>query len=158
MINEVPEIRFHQATRLTPEQFIAGLTDFGPGRSKLFGNSADEYLKVHDRGYTQADVTEGSGGIWERLHYDWSDPNYVVLTTTDSNVWGGASGHTYTFTRRPDGLTDIDVTVIREGKNLKGRLLGFALRTIGRSVLEKAFQNSVKAIEARNATELAKTA
>ena len=70
---------------LTPEQYIAGLTDFGPGRSKLFGNSADEYLKVHDRGRTQADVTEGSGGIWERLHYDWSDPNHVVLTTTDSN-------------------------------------------------------------------------
>jgi hypothetical protein len=150
MINEVPEIHFHQATRLTAKQYIAGLTDFGPGRSKLFGNSADEYLKVQDRSHTQADVTEGSGGIWERLHYDWSDPSYVVLTTTDSNVWGGASGHTYTFTRRPDGLTDIDVVVIREGKNLKGRLLGFVLRTIGRSVLEKAFQNSVKAIEARN--------
>ena len=47
---------------------------------------------------SQADVTEGSGGIWERLHYDWSDPNRVVLTTTDSNVWGGRSGHTYTLT------------------------------------------------------------
>jgi hypothetical protein len=156
MINQVPEIRFHQTTVLTPEQYIAGLTDFGPGRSKLFGNSADEYLKVHDRGYTQADVTEGSGGM-ERLHYDWADPNYAVLTTVDSNVWGGASGHTYTFTRRPDGLTDIDVAVIREGKNFKGRLLGF-VRTVGRSVLEKAFQNSVKAIEARNATEPARAA
>jgi hypothetical protein len=70
-----------------------------------------------------ADVTEGSGGIWERLHYDWSDPERVVLTTTDSNVWGGASGHTYTFTRKPDGTTDIDVVVIRDGKNLMGRLL-----------------------------------
>ena len=90
----------HQTTTLTPEQYIAGLTDFGPGRSKLFGNSADEYLKVHQRSNTEADVTEGSGGIWERLHYDWSDPNHVVLTTTDSNLWGGASGHTYNFTRR----------------------------------------------------------
>jgi hypothetical protein len=145
------EIRFHQTTTSTPEQYVAGLTDFGPGRSKLFGNSADEYLKVHDRGRWEADVTEGSGGIWERLHYDWSDPNRVVLTTVDSNVWGGASGHTYTFTRQPNGTTDIDVVVIREGKNLKGRVLGFVLRTIGRSVLEKAFENSVKAIEARNA-------
>jgi hypothetical protein len=85
-----------------------------------------------------------------RLHYDWSDPNHVVLTTTDSSTWGGASGHTYTFTRRPDGLTDIDVVVVRDGKNLKGRLLGFVLRTIGKRVLEKAFENSVKAIEARN--------
>jgi len=143
------EIRFHQTTTLTPEQYVAGLTDFGPGRSMLFGNSADEYLKVHHRDRSEADVTEGSGGIWERLHYNWSDPYHVVLTTTDSNLWGGASGHTYTFTRQPDGTTDIDLVVIRQGKNLKGRVLGLVLRTVGRSVLEKAFVNSVKAIEAR---------
>ncbi len=143
-------IHLHQTTTSTPEQYVAGLTDFGPGRSKLFGNSADEYLKVHSRGPSQADVTEGSGGIWERLRYDWSDPNHVVLTTTDSNIWGGASGHTYTFTRRPDGMTDIDVVVVRDGKNLKGRLLGLVVGTIGRGVLEEALKNSVKAIEARN--------
>src|SRR5580698_5649029 len=143
-------IHFHQTTTLTPEQYIDGLTNFGLGRSKLFGNSADQYLKVHHLGRTDADVTEGSGGIWERLHYDWSDPNHVVLTTTDSNTWGGASGHTYTFTRMPNGTTEIDVDVVREGKNLKGKLLGLVVRTIGRGVLEKAFENSVKAIEARN--------
>ena len=65
-------------------------------------------------------------------------------------VWGGASGHTYTFTRQPNGTTDIDVVVVRDGKNLKGRVLGFVLRTVGRGVLERAFENSVKAIEARN--------
>ena len=143
-------IHLQRTTTASPEQYVARLTDFGPGRSKLFGNSADAYLKVHQRGGSYADVTEGSGGIWERLHYDWSDPNRVVLTTTDSNVWGGASGHIYTFTRQPDGTTDIDVVVIRDGKNLTGRLLGFVLGTIGRRVLEKAFENSVKAIEARN--------
>ena len=143
-------VHLHQTTTLTPEQYIAGLIDFGPGRSKLFGNSTDEYLKVHQQSYSQADVTEGSGGIWERLHYDWSDLNHVVLTTTDSNMWGGASGHTYTFTRQPNGLTDIDVVVVREGKNLKGRLLALVLETIGKQVLEKAFENSVKALEARN--------
>ncbi len=42
------------------------------GRDKLFG-STDGYLKVHEKGSTYADVTEGSRGIWERLHYDWSD-------------------------------------------------------------------------------------
>ncbi|WLA85137.1 hypothetical protein [Bradyrhizobium elkanii] len=143
-------IHFRRKTTATSEQYVAGLTDFGPGRSKLFGNSADAYLKVHQRGDSFADVTEGSGGIWERLHYDWSDPERVVLTTTDSNVWGGASGHTYTFTRKPDGTTDVDVVVIRDGKNLMGRLLGFVLGTVGKGVLEKAFENSVKAIEARN--------
>jgi hypothetical protein len=85
-------IHLHQTTTLTPEQYVAGLTDFGPGRSKLFGNSADEYLKVHHRGSSEADVTEGSSGIWERLHYDWSDPNRVV-STTDSNVWEARRPH-----------------------------------------------------------------
>jgi hypothetical protein len=80
----------------------------------------------------------------------WSDPNHVVLTTTDSNTWGGASGHTYNFTRNPNGTRDIDVVVVREGKNLKGRLLGLVVGSIGKGVLEKAFVNSVKAIEARN--------
>jgi hypothetical protein len=143
-------IHFHKTTTLTPEQYVAGLTDFGPGRAKLFANSSDEYVKVHQRGGSHADVTEGSGGIWERLHYDWSDPSHVVLTTTDSNVWGGASGHTYIFTRQPNGTTDIDLDVVREGKNLKGRILGFVLRTIGKRVLETAFVKSVEAIEARN--------
>jgi len=143
-------IHMHQTTTSTPEEYVAGLTDFGPGRSKLFGNSADEYLKVHQRGGTEADVTEGSGGVWERLHYDWSDPKRVVLKTTDSNVWGGASGHTYTFTRQPNGMTDIDVVVVRDGKTLKGWFLGLVLGTVGKGVLEKAFKNSVTAIEARN--------
>jgi hypothetical protein len=135
-------IHIHRTTTSTPEQYIAGLTDFGPGRSELFGNSADEYLKVHHKGISEADVTEGSGGIWERLHYDWSNPNRVILSTTDSNVWGGASGHTYNFTRRPDGRTEIDVTVVRDGKNFKGRALGAVLGTVGRHVLENAFDRS----------------
>jgi hypothetical protein len=49
-------------------------------------------------------------------------------------------------------LTDIDLIVVRDGKNLKGRLLGLVVGTIGKSVLETAFKNSVKAIEARNGT------
>jgi len=140
---------FHQTTTSTPEQFVAGLTDFGPGRSKLFGNSTDEYLQVHHRGPSDADVTEGSNGIWERLHYDWSDPNRVVMTTTDSNLWGGHSGHTYTFRRRPDGTTDLDAVVVREGKNFKGRVLEFVLGIFGTRVLGRELEKSVKAIEAR---------
>ena len=143
-------IHLHQTTTSTPEQFIAGLTDFGPGRAKLFGNSTDEYLKVHHQGPKEADVTEGSNGIWERLHYDWSDPNRVVMTTTDSNLWSSSSGHTYTFTRRPDGMTELDAVVVRDGKNIKGRLLGLVLGIFGKRVLGKELAKTVKAIEARN--------
>jgi len=144
-------IHIKLTTTSTPEQFVAGLTDFGPGRSEVFGNSADGYLEVHDQGPGHADVTEGSRGVWERLRYDWSDPNRVVMTTTDSNLWAGGSGHTYTFTPRPDGTTELDAVVVREGKNLKGRALALVLAVAGKRVLGKELGKTVKAIEARNA-------
>jgi hypothetical protein len=92
---------------------------------------------VPERGNGQADVTEGSRGVWERLHDDWSDPHRITMTTTDSNIWGGRSGHTCTLTRRPDGTTDVDAVVVREGKNLKGRLLAIVVGTGGKRVLGK---------------------
>jgi hypothetical protein len=125
----MPTIHITETTTATPEQLVAALTDFGPGRAELFPNSADDYLEVHDQGGTEADVTEGSGGVWEREHYDWSDPNHVVVKTTDSITWGDHSGHTYDFTRNPNGTTD--------GSVCKSRL-------------ETAFVNSIKAVEARN--------
>jgi hypothetical protein len=148
-------IHFHQTTTSTPEQFIAGLTDFGPGRSKVFTNSADSYLQVHRQGPHDADVTEGGGGTWERLYYNWSDPNIVRIKTTDSNVFGGASAYTYTLTPQPNGTTDVDVVIVREGKNLKGKVLAGVLGTVGKNVLRKAFVHSVKAIEARNDASVA---
>ena len=151
-------LHFKATTTATPEQFVAALTDFGPGRAKLFENSADDDLKVHSQGPTEADVTEGSSGIWERLHYDWSDPDRVVLTTTDSNTWGGKSSHTYTFKQEPNGTTDVDYVVVRDGKNLKGHVLGFVVGTVGKGRLEKAFKGTVKAIEARDAGGSAGTA
>jgi hypothetical protein len=79
-----------------------------------------------------------------------SDPQRVVARTTDSNAWGGHSGHIYMFTQRPDGTTEIDYVVVREGKNLKGRFLELVFKAGGKSKLEKAFVNSVEAIEARS--------
>jgi hypothetical protein len=74
-----------------------------------------------------------------------------VLTTTDSNTWGGRSGYTYTFTRRADRTTEVHVVNVREGKNLKGRVPALVLGSVGKSVLVKAFDKTIKAVEARNA-------
>ena len=72
------------------------------------------------------------------------------MTTTDSNIWGGHSGHTYTLTPKPDGTTDVDAVVVREGKNVRGRLLGAFLGAVGKNKLEKDFGKTVRAIETRN--------
>jgi hypothetical protein len=144
-------ISFSTTTTVTPEQFAAAITDFGPGRSQIFPNTDDGQLVVHDRGPGWADVTEGKGPVWERLRYDWSDPAWTRMTTTDSNTWGGASGHTYSYTARPDGTTAIDVVVVREGKNLKGRLIGALLTVAGRRAFAGQFAKTVAAVEARAA-------
>ena len=71
------------------------------------------------------------------------------MTTTDSNVWGGGSGHTYTLTRQPDGTTDVDVVVVREGKNLKGRVIAIGVAASASSPWPRSWARH-KAIEARN--------
>jgi len=70
----------------------------------------------------------------------WS-PRYLPAPTPAS---------TYTLTPRPDGGTDVDAVVVREGKNLKGRLVAILLSTGGQRVLANALAKTVKAIEARN--------
>jgi hypothetical protein len=70
-------MHFTEEMTATPGQFIAALTDFGEGRERIWGYSANSYLKVLGQDSTEADLTEGSGGVWETLHYDWSDPSPV---------------------------------------------------------------------------------
>ena len=55
----------------------------------------------------------------------------VALDADQRHIWDvmethvpEPSGHTYTFTRNPNGTTDFDAVVVREGKNLKGRASG----------------------------------
>ena len=71
----------------------------------------------------------------------------------DSELITLPSSGVYTLTARPDGLTDIDEVVIRDGKNLKGRIIGFGLGTpLGKRTFEKGLTSTVLAIEARTAT------
>jgi hypothetical protein len=149
-------IHISQTTTATPGQVVAALTDFGPGRSTIFGRSADDYLEVYSQIAGHADVREGSGGVWERLDYDWTDPHHVTMKTIDSNTWGGKSGHTYTLTPQPDGGTDIDAVVVRDGKNFKGKMLSGVLGFVGKGVLAKELGKTIKAIEARNGGASAK--
>ncbi len=146
-------IHFTEVSTASPEQLLAGITDFGPGRQELFANSSDAGLTVHGTGPDWADVTEGGGGVWERLRYDWSNPRRIVMTTTDSNIWGGASGHVYTLTPQADGTTRLDAEVVREGKNFKGKVTGALLGSVAKGALGKALHNTVKAIETRHSVK-----
>jgi hypothetical protein len=76
------------------------------------------------------------------------------MKVLDSNVFSNASGHTYSITPQRDGTTDLDVDLVREGKNLKGRVISLVVSTIGKPSLAKALHGTVKPIEARNARKL----
>jgi hypothetical protein len=147
-----------ERTTVTPQQFLDALTDFGPDRSQVWTNSKPEFLVVHDRGDTWADVTEGSkaaGAVWERLRYDWSNPNDIVLTTTDSNIWGNGSGHRYKLSPNADGSTSVETVVVRNGISFKGRMIGALLTPVGKSFIRKNLRATLRAIEASAANEAA---
>lgn len=131
-------VRFRVRTTLTTGQFLGGLTEFTTG--------------VHRRTRTTAEVTERSAWIWERLLYDWSDPQHISVKTLDSNMFGGMSGYQYSLIRRPDGATDVEVRIVREGKNIIGRTVAWALGRFGEDILRAAFVRSVQAIERRART------
>jgi hypothetical protein len=85
----VLEVTTSATTSLTPDEVIAAAADFSDAREKLWPNSKDKYLRVHDRGADFAEVTEAFRMIavfWERSRYDWSQPGTIRQTVIDSNV------------------------------------------------------------------------
>lgn len=142
-------VRAHGA--FPPERFVAALTDFGAGRTEIWGNSSPRHLAVHDLGPTEAEVTEGSdaaGGVWQRLRYDWSAPGVVRLTVLDSNAFGRGSHWTYRL--EPEGSgTAIDLTIVRVPTTAKGRVLDVVLSLGGSRYFARDLRRSVRRIEAR---------
>ena len=138
-------------TSVSPEKFIASLKDFGPTRETIWGNSQSRFLAVHDQGPTWAEVTEGSnffGGVWERLHYDWSKPDTIILRTLDSNVWSDKSSWRYKLSEAPDGSgTTIEYIITRFARNKRAYAILILMRLVGKPILTKNFHKTLRAIE-----------
>ena len=137
---------------VAPARFVAALTDFGPGRNEVFGNSDPRHLRVHDRGPTWAEVTEGSGaagGVWQRLRYDWSSPDLVILDVLDSNAFGPGSRWTYRVTGSGPGRCSVDLQVVRVPNTAKGRVLDVLLGLGGGWYFARDLRRSLRRLEAR---------
>src|SRR5690242_581376 len=84
-------IRIQIDSKLAPETVLFAARDFSGRRVDVFPAVRSEHFVVHDSGATTADVTEGTpagiGVNWERCDYDWSQPDRVIATVTDSNVY-----------------------------------------------------------------------
>jgi len=134
-----------------PDVFTAALTDFGPERSEVFGNTATGEVQVHDRGETWAEVTEGSttGPVWQRSRYDWSTPGEVRIDVVDSNAFGPGSRWLYRVTPSAGGGTDVDLSIVRVPNSTTGRLLDLLLGLGGSLFFSRDLRRTVRALESR---------
>jgi hypothetical protein len=91
----VPRGHVVETSSANPEQVLEAARDFTDRRAELWRDVYTEHLTVHDRGETWADVTEGNrwpiGLVWERLHYDWSEPDVLKGTVVESNIFKAGS-------------------------------------------------------------------
>jgi hypothetical protein len=134
-----------------PDVFTAALTDFGPGRAEVFGNTAADAVQVHERGETWAEVTEGSttGPVWQRSRYDWSTPGEVRIDVLDSNAFGPGSRWLYRVTPATGGGSDIDLSIVRVPNTTKGRLLDLLLSLGGQLFFKRDLRQTVQKLESR---------
>jgi hypothetical protein len=144
-------IHFKLESTLAPDAVLNALTDFGSSRSEVWPNVDSAHFEVHGTGPGWAEVTEGSsvaGGVWERERYSWdAAARTVAIETIDSNTWGPGSRWDYRLTPGAAGGTTIDASVVRNGKGLKGRLLGIALSVAGAGMLRSQMKQALARIE-----------
>jgi hypothetical protein len=137
---------------VSPERFVAALTDFGPGREEIWGNSDPAHFVVHDQGATWAEVTEGSaaGGVWQRLRYDWSAPGVVTLDVLDSNAFGPGSRWTYTVESDGAGGSHVDLAIERVPTTTKGKVLDALLGLGGGAWFAHDLRRSLRRMDDRS--------
>jgi hypothetical protein len=134
-------------TPVAPEPIVRAFTDFTPQRLRTFPNIDPRYYQVHAVHATSAEVTEGSaffGGVWERAHYDWSQPGDITITVQESNAFTSDSYWHYNITAGENGGSHVEFTVHRVGKNLKGRILATVLRIFGRRIFRQDLELTLK--------------
>ena len=143
----MPTTRFTAHTSLSPSEVMTLLTDFGPDRPARWPNIDEAHYAVHDQGEHWAEVTEGTAMGWERERYSW-DPtaSTVTVDTLESNLWAPGSRWHYELTPASAG-TDVQVTLTRVPKSVKGRLIGALIPIVGARTLGKQFGSVLRHAE-----------
>ena len=143
----MPSTQFTVHTTLSPEEVVTLFTDFGPDRARRWPNIDAAHFQVHDQGPGWAEVTEGTAMGWERERYSWdAAAGTVTIDTLDSNLW--APGSTWRYRLTPaQGGTDVEVSLVRVPRGLRGRLVGALIPIAGSRVLGKQFQSVLRKAE-----------
>ena len=120
-VKSVPSVRVSEHSELPAEIVLAAARDFSDRRAEMWPDVHVEYLEVHELGLDHAEVTEGNpwpiGFVWERLRYDWSDPQALRGAVIDSNLF--KPGSTWELWATPeDGGSRVEIRALR---HLRGR-------------------------------------
>jgi hypothetical protein len=119
---------------ISPEQFIAALTDFSARRPEPWPNHDTRFYELHELGDTWAEVTEGTdvlGGVWAREHYDRSEPGHVQLRLVESPHFEAGTTIDYRVTSARGGGYHVEVVSERIATSVPGHVVGLILRVIG---------------------------
>jgi len=129
------KIHYEASGAVTPERFIAALTDFSDRRPTLWPNLSPECYVVHEVGSTAADVQEGTlvagSCVWARERYDWSEAGRVTLTLIEAASFRPGTVIDYRVTPGPDGGCRVSVDFQRIAASPKGRLVGAVVQLTG---------------------------
>ncbi len=135
-------IRFQVVSDLAPQAVLNALIDFSDRRPDLYRNIDRSHFRVHAQGPGWADVTEGNVLAWERSRYEWdAAAGTVTVKTTESDTWTSGSRWDYRLRPTPVGGTQVDVTVVRNARTLRGKLLTLGIPLVGVRLLRADLQN-----------------
>lgn len=153
----MPTVHVVDQTPVSPERVLESARDFSARRAELWPDVHVEHLQVHESGEKFAVVTEGNpwpiGYVWERLRYDWSEPERLRGTVIDSNIFKPGSTWEIRATPTDDGGSRVEVIGVRHLRGVKGRLLaplfplGVAKQTVAAHL--RHFLSQVEEAEAR---------
>lgn len=136
MSGPIERTNYTISVRMPPDRVFAALTDFGPGRTRVWRETSHPAVyRVHDVGDGFAEATEGVPSSWSRERYEWREGNLVTLTQLDSNVARNGTIR-YDLTAHEGGTT-ITCTRYREFFGRRGRIAGTIMVMAGRALLKR---------------------
>ena len=142
-------VSVHMDSTVPPQVVVGALTDFSERRLELWPNIDRKYYRVHQVSSTSAEVTEGSRGVWERTHYDWSRPGTVRIDVQDSNAFRPGSYWVYSVEPLPQGGSHVHLEFQRTPRNAKGFLLSALLSVAGRKIFGDFLGETLRRLEKR---------
>lgn len=133
---------------LAADRVIAALIEFTDDRARIWRETSHpDVYRVHDRGPTWTEVTEGIPRAWRGERYDWSAPGIVTLHQLDSNI------------AEPGGLIAYQIDADRRGSRVRcdrhrsfrgtraGRLAAIYMRLFGPCILRHQFAAGLQRID-----------